>query len=109
MTIGDAKVLRQVIKEEVTLVVKKEIRTAFEPVNQKLDDQGKKLGILWDQVERVTIDIEEVKETLGSHTKILKNIEVKFERNSDDTVKLNKRLTKVEQNLGIAPPPELTL
>lgn len=88
----------------------KSIKEQQSVINEKLDTQGKKMDILWDQVEKVTMDIEEVKETQDLHTAVLKRIETKVEGNSDDIKeKVDKRLTKVENRLGIVPPPELTI
>lgn len=82
--------------------IKGDINSALKPINKKLD-------ILWDQVERVTMDLGGVKETLDSHTTTLKRIETKVEGNYDDIRKLDKRLIKVENRSGIMPPPELTI
>lgn len=96
--------------------IKGDINSALKPVNEKLDAhgkilnaQGKKLDILWDQVERVTVNLEKVSETQDLHTAVLKRIETKVEGNSDDIKKVDKRLTKVENRLGIVPPPELII
>lgn len=69
-------------------VVKGEIGTALKPVTKKLDSVTKKLDILWDQVEKVTLGMEEVKESLDSQTTSLKRIEIKVEKGSDDIQKL---------------------
>ncbi len=53
--------------------------------------------------------MKEVKETLTFNTETLKRIEVKVERNTEDTEKVDKRLTEVESHLGTVPPPELTI
>lgn len=90
MTNNDLNQIRGVVKEEL------------EPVTQKLD-------VLWDQVVKVTEDIGEVKETLDSHTAVLKGIEVKTEKNSEDIEKVDKRLTETESHVGIVPPSELTI
>ncbi len=102
--------------DQIRGVVREEINTSLEPINEKLDTQdkrlgtqGKKLDALWDQVVRVSGDLEEVKEILDSHTTMLKSIEVKTEKNSDDIKKVDKRLMKVESRLGIVSPPELTI
>ncbi len=94
MTDGDVNKIRGVVKEE--------IGSALKPVTKKLD-------ILWDQVEKVTENLEEVKETLELHTAFLKRIEPKVENNSDDIIKLDKRLTEIENREGIVPPPEFTI
>lgn len=87
----------------------KSIKEQQSIINEKLDTQGKKLDILWDQVERVTVNLEGVSETQELHTAILKRIETKVEGNYDDIRKVNKRLIKAEDRLGIVPPPELTI
>lgn len=87
----------------------KSIKEQQSVINEKLDAQGKKLGILWDQVEKVTMDLEEVKEMQDLHTAVLKRIETKVEGNYDDIKKADKRLTKAENRLGIVPPPEFTI
>lgn len=46
---------------------------------------------------------------LESHTKALNQIQATLEHHSDNTVKLDKRVTKIEDRLGIVPPPELTI
>lgn len=96
--------IRRVIKEEL-----KPINSKLDVQGERLDAQGKKVDILWDQVEKVTIGLDEVNEKLDSQVVVLKRIEQKVDKNSDDSMKLDKRLTKVENHLGIAPPPELTL
>ncbi len=89
--------------------VKEEIETALKPIDTKLNRVEKKVDILWEQVEKVTFGLEKVKETLGVHTDVLKRIEAKIEKNSDNIHKLNKRVVTVEGKLGIASPPELTV
>lgn len=87
----------------------KSIKEQQSVINEKLDAQGRKLDILWDQVEKVTMDLEDVKENQELHTATLKRIETKVEGNNDDIRKVNKRLIKAEDRLGIVPPPELTI
>lgn len=137
MTNDDLKKMRTVIKEEVSLVVKgeikssenrilntvkKQINTALEPVNKRLDSVTKgldtvtdklntvtkNLNILWDQVVVVTADLTEIIETLDSHTILLKAA-AKTEQNSENIRKLSKRVTTVEAHAGISTPPELTI
>lgn len=76
---------------------------------KKIDAQGRKLDILWEQVEKVTIGLEDTRETLDMHTAVLKRIEMKVEGNYDDIGKTDKILIKAEDRLGIVPPPELTI
>lgn len=87
----------------------KSIKEQQSVINEKLDTQGKKLDILWDQVEKVTMDLEDVKENQELHTATLKRIETKVEGNADDIKKADKRLIKAENRLGIVSPPELTI
>ncbi len=94
MNDGDVKKIRGVVKEE--------IETALKPVSKKLD-------ILWEQVEKVTIELDQVQETQQVHTRVLKSIDAKVENHSDDIHKLNKRVITLENTSGIVPPPELTI
>lgn len=87
MTSDDLNQIRGVVKEEVN--------TALEPVVKKLD-------ALWDQTIRLTEDTEEIKDKLKSQTSALN-------RTSDNIEKVDKRVIKVEGNLGIVSPPELTI
>lgn len=89
-------------------VVKEEINTALEPIQKTLSEQTNKLDTLWEQVEKVTGELEEVKDKLDSHSSTLKRIEEKVDIGFDNTKKLDKRLTEVENKLGVVPPPELT-
>lgn len=61
-----------------------------------LADHSRKLNALWEQTEKVTFELEEVQETLEFHTVALQRI-------------VDKRLTGVENQMGIVPPPELTI
>lgn len=79
-------------------LVDKRINKALEPIKERLDDPksglkriNNRMDVLWDQVVKVTADIEDVKDTLSSHSKSLNRIESN------------------EADLGIAPPPELTI
>lgn len=99
------------------------IKGDLNSIKQRLDDPktglkkiNEKLDAVWDQTAKLTIDMEEVKETLDSHTKVLdshtkslKRIEIKVEYNSDNVNKVDKRLIKVESHLGISAPPELSI
>lgn len=100
--------------DEQTL--KRLLDEALEPITGRLDDPktglkrtNEKIDVLWDQVEKITFGMEDIKETLDSYTTQLKSIETKTEKISDDTGKLDKRLLEVEDNVGIVPRPELTL
>lgn len=92
------------IKEQQSVINEK-----IDVQGENIDAQGKRLEILWEQVERVTMNLEDVQETQDLHTAVLKRIEGKVDNNSDDTRKVNKRLIKVEGRLGIVSPPELTI
>ncbi|RJP47488.1 MAG: hypothetical protein C4584_00345 [Armatimonadetes bacterium] len=67
-----------------------------------LDDHTQKLDALWDQTVKLTEDTEEIKETLKSHKN---NLTLQ----SDNIVKVDKRLTEVEGHLGVVAPPELSI
>lgn len=109
--------------QQIRGVVKEEINSALEPVKKTLDihtkvldehtkilgehtrilnDHTKKLDVLWDQTAQLTVDMNEVKETLKSQKVSVSEI-------SDNMAKVDKRLTKVEDHLGIVPPVELTV
>lgn len=101
MTHNDLNQIRGVVKEE--------INSSIEPVVKKLD-------ILWEQTVELTENMAEVQETLAAHTETLaahttslKMIVANTENNKDDIGKLNKRVSKLEDQAGIAPPPELTI
>ncbi len=106
MTDKDVKKLRGVIREEVTVIIEEKVGVIVE---EKLKPVNKKLTILWDQAEKVAFALDEVNETLDSHSKVLKRIEVNTENNSDDIHKLNKRVVTLENTAGIVPPPELAI
>lgn len=94
----DIKKLRRAVKEEIDVALK--------PIKETLKGHTRKLNTIWDQVTEVTEDLTEVKETLESHTASLNRIE---ENTSGDIKKVDKRLTTVENQQGIVPPPELTI
>ena len=80
-----------------------------------LAKQGKKLNDVWDHagtltedLTRVQIKFESLTKILNQHTDSLNRIEANAERNSDDVSKLDKRVTTLEDQSGIVPPPELT-
>lgn len=84
------------------------IDSVLETISDDQKQQTKLLNTLWDQVVEVTADFEGVKETLDSHTVLLKAA-AKAEQNSENIQKLNKRVTTVEEKAGISTPPELTI
>ncbi len=71
--------------------VREEIEAALEPVKKTLEGHTQRLDTIWDQTIRLTEDMEEVKGTLASHTEAL------------------KRIAAAESQVGIVPPPELTV
>ena len=101
MTNDDIKKFRGVVKEE--------IETALKPIDTRLGRVEHKLDVLWEQTEELTKDMENVKETLDYHTKVLKKIADKAERNSDNIHRLNKRMSTIEDQSGVIPPPEFTI
>lgn len=92
MTQDDLNQIRDVVKEEV---VASEKRVMTE-VGNFIED-------------KVLTVLEAHTKLLDSNSKALKQIISNTENISDDTVKLDKRVTKVEGHLGITPPPELTI
>lgn len=94
MTSDDLNKIKGAIKEEIAVALK--------PINRKLD-------ILWEQTDELTKDVNGVKETLDTHTSILKRVETKLENNSSDIHKLNRRVVVLENKNGIVSPPELTV
>lgn len=82
-------------------------------INKKLDEQsknlnghGKKLDILWEQTDELTKDMNDVKETLETHTNALKQIIINTTNSNDNIKRLDKRITETEKSLGIVAPPE---
>lgn len=98
-------------------------RTGLRRVNERLDSISNELNnpksglgrlnermdVLWEQVEKITLDTGEISETVGSHSVVLKRIESKLDRISDNTRRLDKRVKTTEAALGISPPAELAL
>ena len=64
-------------------VVKEEIDTALEPIKETLGEHTKKLNGLTSQLADVSEDVTEIKEKVGSH---------------------EKRITKIEDHLGMPAP-----
>ena len=85
------------------------IDSTLETISEEFGKQTKKMGILWEQVEEVTKDLEKVKETLDLHTGALKSIEAKMDNTSDQIVRLDNRLSTVEGKVGVVPQPELAI
>lgn len=112
MTDEDIKKLRGVVREEINTALKPvntdlgEVKSGLKNVKSGLKNVERKLDILWEQVEKVTIDLEDVKDTQGSHTTLLKEINSKVEHNTDNTKRLDRRVRETEKHLGIVPSPE---
>lgn len=75
------------------------IDSTLETMTEEFAKQTKKFGILWDQVVKVTADLEQVRDDVVDIKKILVS----------NTEKLDKRVRTVEAHAGISPPPELTI
>lgn len=73
-----------------------------EAVREELKPVHKKLDSLWDQTVKLTEEVTEIKDTLETHA-------ASADQTNENVSKMNKRLIEVESNLGISPPPELTL
>lgn len=85
------------------------IKKDLNSVKQRLDDPktglsriNEKLDALWDQTVKLTEEAEETKEILKFQSKNLN-------KTNDNIVKVDKRLTKVENHLGVCAPPELSI
>lgn len=85
------------------------IDSQLENLNDGQKENTRIIKILWDQTGQVLAELEDIKEMQVNHTKFLTSIDEKVEKESDDTQKLSKRLTEVEDNLGIVAPSELTV
>lgn len=98
MTDEDVNKLRTALKEEISSVIKEELK----PVNERLGRVEQRMDVLWDQTVKITENLEEINDTLKSQTKAMNNTNNNIE-------KVDKRLIGVEGHLGIVPPPELTI
>lgn len=88
-------------------------KTGLRRVNERLDSISNELNnpksglgrlnermdVLWEQVEKITLDTGETTETLGFHTAVLKRIESKMDLISDNTRRLDKRVKTTEAAL----------
>lgn len=89
---------KQSVMDEKLDAISKDLnhpKTGLGRLNERMD-------AVWDQVEKITLTTEEVKETLV-------RMETRMERITDNTRKLDKRVKTTEAELGIAPPAELSL
>lgn len=63
----------------------------------------KKLNILWEQTDKITLELENIKDKIDNQNTFLK---ANSERNNANIKRLDKRVGEAEKHLGIAPPPE---
>lgn len=108
MTDEDIKKLRGVVKTEIGTAVKP-INAGLGQLKTGLNRVERRLDILWEQVGKVTGDLENIKDKLSIHTNYLKKIDQNVDHNSENVRGINKRLRTVENQLGIVPPPELNI
>lgn len=106
-TAGNVKSVKeqQSVMNEKLDVISKDLnnpKTGLKRINERMD-------ALWDQVVKITADMEGVTEKLDSHSSVLKRIESNLEYGDADTKKLDRRLNETESKLGIVPSPELTI
>ncbi|MFH0936747.1 MAG: hypothetical protein V1808_00430 [Candidatus Daviesbacteria bacterium] len=108
MTGDELNQIRGVVKEEINSALKP-IEKRTEGIEEQLNDPdtglrkiNEKLDALWDQTAGLTEDVTEIKESIKSQTSTLNQTNGNLE-------KIDKRLTKVENHLGIVPSPELTM
>lgn len=94
----------------------KSINNRLDGITTRLDDPKTGLGrlngrfdILWEQTVSLTEDMTEVKETLESHSASLKRLETNTEHSRDNVHRVDKRVSTIEAQLGISPPPELVI
>lgn len=109
----DLKKIRGVVREEVQESIRGEVRKVvkeeLEPIKRELGTINNELGVvkkrvddMWEQTVKLSEDMEEIKESFG--------VQASATRNTNDNVnRLDKRLTQVEEQHGIIPPPELVL
>lgn len=74
-----------------------------------LGEHGKKLDAVWEHAAKLTEDVAEIQITLELHTELLKRTQANGVQSSQNVGKLDKRVTTLENQAGIAPPPELTV
>ena len=68
-------------------VVKEELDSSLKPIKDSQEKHTKKLNALWDQTVEITEDITEIKVSLKSHT-----VDLDYTK---------KRVTTVEDHLGL--------
>lgn len=68
----------------------------------KLNNQGKKIGMIWVQAVHLTETTAGIEESLDSHT-------LGSKRNTNNIERVDKRVRRVENQLGIMPPPEFNI
>lgn len=78
------------------------VKLCLDDSNTGLNRINEKLDALWDQTVKLTEEAEETKEFLKFQSKNLN-------KTNDNVVKVDKRLTKVENHLGVSAPPELSI
>lgn len=98
--------------DAIQTVSYEQIRTIKEQqsvINEKLDEQAKRL-------EDPETGLERINDKLDANTESVTNIEqtIKvygdmYKMNNDNAKKLEKRVEKLEEKANIEPPPELTL
>lgn len=103
---------------------KKLLDEAVKPVNKRLDELGKGLGGVKQDLSVVKEDLSNVKQDQADLRKLIeervlppliyiettvKGYADQYVTNEDHIGRLQKRLTTVEENLGIQPPQELTI
>lgn len=93
----DLKKIRAVIQEEL-----KPLATDVGSLKTELGLVKKRVDDLWEQTEKVSVNIEEIKESLESQSSATRHTNGNVDR-------LDKRLTQVEEQHGIVSPPELVL
>src|SRR5437868_1689066 len=88
-------------------IVQDRIEQALVPIKKTLNEHSEKIGALWDQTAKLSVDMTEVQDTLKQHSVALQRIETKIDHTAENINQLAKRTSEVETKLGIAPLPEL--
>lgn len=79
------------------------IDSLLETLGEDSAKHTKKLDILWEQTDKITLELENIKDKIDNQNTFLK---ANSEHNNDNVKKLDKRITEAEKHLGIVPPPE---